>query len=67
MFENYGDFCDVFSKMVKDKVLCFLLVKAMGKDFSYIGIWNNTVHPYQNYGPSKLPFCFTDPYISHPN
>ena len=38
MFENYGDFCDVFSKMVKDKALCFLLVKAMGKDFSCIGI-----------------------------
>ena len=59
MLENYGVFCGVFSKIVKDKALCFLLVKTMGKDFSCTGIGNNTVHRCQNYRPSKLLFCFT--------
>ena len=56
-----------FSKNVKDKALCLLLVKNMGKDSSGTGTWSNSGHSCQNCGLPKFLFCFTDSYIGHPN
>ena len=33
-----------FLKNLKDKARRFLLVKNMGKEFSFTGIWSNTDH-----------------------
>ena len=56
-----------FLKKVKEKVVSFVLVKNMGKEFSNIKNCNNTDHPSQNYRLSDLLFHFTDSYVCHPN
>ena len=67
IFESCVLFVMFFLKKVKEKVVSFVLVKNMGKEFSNIKNWNNTDHPSQNYRLSDLLFHFTDSYVCHPN